>query len=164
MQDWVFRLGCRLLQYTGLPQKWVNVPNFRLQNNHFIDTHFIGQTVCSPSLKSHYNISCKWIVEQKTVSIFWIGIHKRYSILYSTTITILSIFVFPLLEHYWHYDLFYGYNGFVYLITEIWESSKHHEMIWEQLHNGKKSIKINSGPETFIFSVVELIEIFYTLL
>ena len=66
-----------------------------------------------------YNISCKWIVEQKTVSIFWIGIHKRYSILYSTTITILSIFVFPLLEHYWHYDLFYGYNGFVYLITEI---------------------------------------------
>lgn len=103
-------------------------------------------------------------LNKKTVSIFWIGIHKRYSILYSTTITILSIFVLPLLEHYWHYDLFYGYNGFVYLITEIWESSKHHEMTWEQLHNGKKSIKINSGPETFIFSAIELIEICYTLL
>ena len=119
--------------------------------------HILLAKRCVPHhWKVIYNISCKWIVEQKTVSIFWIGIHKRYSILYSTTtITILSIFVFPLLEHYWHYDLFYGYNGFVYLITEIWESSKHHEMIWEQLHNGKKSIKINSGPETFIFSVVD---------
>ena len=114
-------------------------PTLDYKTIFFIDTHFIGQTVCSPSLKSHYNISCKWIVEQKTVSIFWIGIHKRYSILYNTTITILSIFVFPLLEHYWHYDLFYGYNGFVYLITEIWESSKHHEITWEQLQNGKKN-------------------------
>ena len=114
-------------------------PTLGYRTIFFIGTHFIGQTVCSSSLKSHYNISCKWIVEQKTVSIFWIGIHKRYSILYSTTITILSIFVFPLLEHYWHYHLFYGYNGFVYLITEIyiWESSKHHKMSWEQLHDEK---------------------------
>ena len=93
-----------------------------------------------------YNISCKWIVEQKTVSIFWIDIHKRYSIVYSTTITILSIFVFPLLEHYWHYDLFYGYNGFVFLITEIWESSKHHKMNWEQLHK-KHQLKSTVAPK-----------------